>query len=211
MPEVEPAAQLDRLEVVRIFDYGLHGVRRPGDPAAAAQAADRRPREDRLPGIRPRPSLGRRLDMAARRAFPATTTALLLLAAAAPFGIADQAELHAALALGCVFFWSLFRPASMPPPVVFLIGLLADLLGYVPPGVGVLTLLLVHGLALRWRRVLTRQGFVLVWLAFAGVGAGAAALNWALTSLLTCGCCRPAPACSRRWSPPPSTPRSPCC
>ena len=28
-PEVEPAARLDRLEVVRIFDYGLRGVRPP--------------------------------------------------------------------------------------------------------------------------------------------------------------------------------------
>jgi rod shape-determining protein MreC len=26
VPEVEPAARLDRLEVVRLFDYGLHGV-----------------------------------------------------------------------------------------------------------------------------------------------------------------------------------------
>lgn len=40
-PEVEPAARLDRLEVVRIFDYGLRGVRppesaaRPSPPAGA--------------------------------------------------------------------------------------------------------------------------------------------------------------------------------
>ena len=26
VPEVEPAARLDRLEVVRIFDYGLRGI-----------------------------------------------------------------------------------------------------------------------------------------------------------------------------------------
>ena len=140
---------------------------------------------DRLPGIRPRESLGRRLDMAARWAFPASTSALLLLAAAAPFGVPGQAEVQAAIALGCVFFWSLFRPASMLPAVVFAIGLLADLLGYAPPGVGVLSLLLVHGLALRWRRVLTRLGFLLVWLAFVGVAAGAAALQWVLTSALT--------------------------
>ena len=149
---------------------------------------------DRLPGIRPRESLGRRLDMAARWAFPTTTTALLLLAAAAPFGVPGQAEAQAAVALGSVFFWSLFRPASMLPVMVFLIGLLADLLGYAPPGVGVLSLLLVHGLALRWRRVLTRQGFLVVWLAFAGVGAGAGALQWALTSALTWRLLPPGPA-----------------
>lgn len=148
---------------------------------------------DRLPGIRPRESIGRRLDMAARWAFPATTTALMLLATAAPFGVPGQAELQAAVALACVFFWSLFRPGAMLPAVVFLIGLLADLLGDAPPGVSVLSLLLVHGLALRWRRFLTRQSFLLVWLAFAGVGAGAAALQWALTSALIWRLLPPAP------------------
>ena len=140
---------------------------------------------NRLPGIRPRQNLGRRLDMAARLSFPGSTTALLLLATAAPLGLPGQAELQTSIALAGVFFWSLFRPASMPPAVVFAIGLLADLLGYAPPGVGVLTLLVAHGLALRWRRVLVRQGFLLVWLAFVGVACGAAAAQWALTSLLT--------------------------
>jgi rod shape-determining protein MreD len=140
---------------------------------------------DKLPGIRPRQNLPRLLDMAARRGFPGSTTALLLLFSAAPLGIPGQAELQGAVSLACVFFWSLFRPASMPPSVVFGIGLLTDLLGYAPPGVGVLTLLIVHGLALRWRRVLVRQGFMVVWLAFAAIGGGAAALEWALTSLLT--------------------------
>lgn len=139
---------------------------------------------DRVPGIRPRQSLWRRLDIASRRHFPAATTALLLILASAPLGLPGQAELQIALATGCVFFWSLFRPASMLPPVVFLLGVLADLLGYGPIGVEVLTLLLVHGVAFRWRRVLARQGFVLVWLAFVGVAATAAALSWALTSLL---------------------------
>lgn len=129
-------------------------------------------------------SLGRRLDMAARRSFPATSTALLLLIAACPLGVPGLPEVQAASGLACVFFWSLFRPASMPPPVVFLLGLLVDLLSYAPPGVGVLTMLGMHGLALRWRRGLVPLGFVAVWLSFAGLAALAAAMQWALTSLL---------------------------
>ncbi len=140
---------------------------------------------DRLPGIRPRQSLWRRLDATARWSFPASSTALALMLTAAPLGLPGQPELQGAIALASVFFWSLFRPASMPPAVVFGIGLLVDLLGYAPPGVSVLTLLIAHGLALRWRRVLVRQGFLLVWLAFVGVAAGAATLQWMLTSLLT--------------------------
>lgn len=139
---------------------------------------------DRVPGIRPRPSLGRRLDMAARAGFPATCTVLLMLLAAVPFGFAGQAALIPAVATISVYFWTLFRPASMPPVVVFPIGLLLDLLGYLPLGVGVLVLLAVHGFALRWQRFLARQSFVLIWIAFAGFAAAAAALCWALASLL---------------------------
>jgi rod shape-determining protein MreC len=42
VPEVEPAAQLDRLEVVRIFDYGLHGVVPPEAASPRMQSAERR-------------------------------------------------------------------------------------------------------------------------------------------------------------------------
>jgi rod shape-determining protein MreD len=141
-------------------------------------------RADQTPGIRPRATLGRGLDVAARYAFPAGCTVLLMLLAEAPLGIADQAALLPAVTLACVYFWSLFRPGAMPPPVVFAIGLLFDLLGYLPLGVGALTLLTVHGLAVRWREVLMRQGFVAASLAFAGFAVGAAALGWVLTTVL---------------------------
>ena len=140
---------------------------------------------ERTPGIRPRPSLWRHLDIAARRSFPGASTALLLLLLAGPLGLPGQAELQGALALGCVFFWSLFRPASLPPPLVFALGVLADLLGYGPVGIGLLTLLIAHGLAMLWRRELTRQGFLVVWLVFVAVAAGAGVLQWMLNSLLT--------------------------
>jgi rod shape-determining protein MreC len=49
VPEVEPAARLDRLEVVRLFDYGLRGVQPPeaGGREAGGRSADARP-GDRL-------------------------------------------------------------------------------------------------------------------------------------------------------------------
>ena len=40
VPEVEPAARLDRLEIVRLFDFGLRGVVAP--EASGLRAADRR-------------------------------------------------------------------------------------------------------------------------------------------------------------------------
>lgn len=138
----------------------------------------------KLPGIRPRPTLWRKLDAASRAALPATTTALLLLLLAAPLHLPGQAQLQPATAMACVFFWSLFRPGSMNPPVVFVLGLLSDLLGLAPPGISVLVLLIIHGLAVKWR-MLASQGFLVVWLAFVVVAAGGALLAWLLTSVLT--------------------------
>lgn len=139
----------------------------------------------RTPGIRPRETLRRRLDALSRRSFPAGCTAALLLLAAAPLDLPGQAQLQVAVALGCVFFWSLAWPAGMTPLAVFLLGLLADLLGLTPPGVLVLVLLAAHALTAGCRRVLAQQGFLAVWLAFAVVAAGAAVMEWAMVGLLS--------------------------
>jgi rod shape-determining protein MreD len=150
--------------------------------------------DEQRPGIRPRPTVGRRLDVTARHAFPASCTILLMLLTQAPFGISGQAALLPAVTFASVWFWSLFRPTAMPPPVVFMIGLLFDLLGWLPIGVGVLTLLMAHGLAQRWRRPLAPHGFALVWFAFACVAVAASSLDWALGMLLTWRLLPPGPA-----------------
>jgi len=149
---------------------------------------------DRRPGIRPRPTFGRRLDIAARASFPASMTILLMLLAQAPMELNGQAALLPAVALCSIWFWSLVRPDAMPPPLVFLIGLLADLLGYMPAGVGVFTFLSVHGVALRMRRTLAQHGFALIWLTFALVAAGASLVMWLLVMLLTLRVLSPDPA-----------------
>ena len=140
---------------------------------------------DRIPGVRARLTMGRRLDIVWRHAFPGTTSLLLMLLSLAPFGFWGQAALLPTVALTCVWFWSLFRPTAMAPPVVFLIGILLDLLGFLPPGVGAVTLLTAHGIAQRLRRLLSRQGFTIVWLIFIAVACCIAAMNWAFVSLLT--------------------------
>ena len=145
--------------------------------------ADRRP-ADRTPGIRPRPTLGRRLDRAGRGVFPVVGTIGSMLLATAPFGFADPAALLPAVAIGEVYFWSLYRPAAMPPAAAFGIGLLLDLLGYLPVGVGVLMLLAVHGTARHLRRTLAPAGFFSTCIAYAGFALGASGIGWGLASLL---------------------------
>ena len=150
---------------------------------------------ERRPGIRPRPTIWRRLDAAARRALPVTFSAILVLLLCAPLDLPQQQVLLPGAAMGSVFFWSVFRPASMPAPMVFLLGLLTDLLSFSPPGVAILTLLIVHAVGLGWRHGLARQGFLVVWLLFLLVAAGAVALDWVLACAFALRLLPPQPAC----------------
>jgi len=149
---------------------------------------------DKKPGIRPALTLWHTLDVAARYAFPSLLTALVLLLLSTPLGIPGQAQMQPAWAMASVYFWTLFRPASLPAGVVFALGLLLDLLAQGPVGVGVLILLLTHATALRGRRWLTRQGFAIVWLFFILIAGVAAALEWGLVAALTWRVLPPWPA-----------------
>ena len=135
---------------------------------------------ERRPGIRPRPTLGRRLDAAARRAAPVTFSLCLVLLLCAPFGLPQQQALLPGAVMASVFFWSVFRPASMPAAMVFVLGLLYDLLSFSPPGIAILTLLIVHIVGLGWRHGLARQGFLVVWMVFVLVAGAAILLDWSL-------------------------------
>lgn len=129
----------------------------------------------------PAPGLLRRLEAAARTLFPPVSGGVLMILAAAPVGLPSTVE---AVTLPVVFFWSIFRPASMSPPAVFLLGLLQDLLTMSPFGTGVLTLLVLHAVALRFRSFIARQSFLVVWVLFCLFAQFAAVLDWALQALL---------------------------
>ena len=140
---------------------------------------------DKKPGIRPRLGVWHQMDVASRHAFPAAQTTIVLLLLAAPIGMPGQAQIQSAWTMACIYFWSLYRPAALPALLVFGIGLLLDLMAQGPVGIGVLLLLLIHAVALKFRRALTRSGFGDVWLAFIGVAAAASAGKWVLTCFLT--------------------------
>jgi len=135
-----------------------------------------------------------RLDAASRHAVPVLVCVLILLLLSTPLGLPGQAAMQPVWALTNVYFWSLYRPASLPAASVFAIGLLLDLLTQGPIGAGVLILLTVHGTALRLRRFLTRRSFALVWLVFMAFAAAASGAEWLLVSLLTWRALSPGPA-----------------
>jgi rod shape-determining protein MreD len=132
----------------------------------------------------PRRTLLQRLDLAAHEAAPAALTLLLVLASCLPPLVPGQPGLIPSALPASVFFWTLYRPRLMAPPAVFFLGLVQDLLSGAPLGVNTLLALLMHAAVLTQRRVLARQSFLIVWIAFVMLAAALLALGWVLRSLL---------------------------
>jgi len=139
----------------------------------------------RGPAMRRRQSVWRQLDIASRYAFPIGFLVFGLFLIGMPFGLPGQAELRPVYAMACVFFWSLYRPSSLPAPLVALTGLLLDLLGLSPIGLWAVLLLLLHGAILAVRRRLIPQSFFFTWAVFSCAAALLSGLAWAAQSLLT--------------------------
>ncbi len=127
----------------------------------------------------------RQLDAAARWFFPCTTLIFGLFVIGMPFGVPGQAALRPVYAMACVYFWSLYRPASLPAPLVALCGLLLDLMGLSSLGVWAVLLLLLQWVTLLLRRKLVPARFLLVWAAFILMAAVSVGLAWAVESALT--------------------------
>ncbi len=130
------------------------------------------------------PDLWRELDRAARRGVPACGAIMTMILLALPGILPFQPALRASIVVISVFFWSLYRPASLPAPVILLIGLLLGLLGGSPLGLWAVLLLLEHGAVLRLRRRLMAWSFSRVWLIFTIMSLGIGAMQWLARCLL---------------------------
>jgi rod shape-determining protein MreD len=83
-----------------------------------------------------------------------------------------------------VYYWAVHRPSALPAPVVFFVGLLADLLSGGFLGVNVLVLLLVYAATVALRRWFVGASFAVVWWSFAVASSLALVLTWMITWFL---------------------------
>lgn len=131
-----------------------------------------------------RPTFAQQLDIAWRAALPVFLTLLLLFLSLLSWQLPKLGTIGAACVMVSVFYWSLHQPGLMTMWGVLAVGLLHDLLTLAPFGVGVLVLLLIHGVAVSRRKAVTALPFFLIWMIFGLVAAGAAFLIWILVSIL---------------------------
>lgn len=65
-----------------------------------------------------------------------------------------------------IFFWAVFRPNALSAGVIFVAGLLVDLLTGVPIGAHAFLYVLVFSVSKSQRRFLSGQGFMMLWFCF---------------------------------------------
>jgi len=128
--------------------------------------------------------LWQRLDQLARNVSPFAITVLLLIIGLVPLRLPYLPPLSITLVLVSVYYWAVHRPSALPAPTVFLLGLMADLLGGGFLGVNALVLLAAYASAMGLRPWLVGASFAIVWWGFAILSAGALLLTWVITWFL---------------------------
>lgn len=122
------------------------------------------------------------LDLVLRGLTPILLTLALVVIARLPFGFEEFETAMPLLILMCVYYWTIYRPQLLPPVVIFLFGLLHDLMTNGPIGLMALVLLLVYWLVDAQRRVFLGSSFVVGWWGFGLVAVGAETLIYLLAS-----------------------------
>lgn len=114
---------------------------------------------------------------------PTFTVLVLALLTVLPLHIPGYAAVTPAFVLMGVYHWTIYRPELLPPVVIFVVGVVLDLLCGAPLGVSPLVLLVGHASVLRQRRHFVGRLFPFVWAGFALLAVGAIAASWGIGSL----------------------------
>lgn len=131
-----------------------------------------------------KPSFWHRLDKFARDLTPFGLVFLLLIIDAVPFHIPGFAQVAPLLPMIGIYFWAVYRPDLMPATAVFALGILHDFLSGLPVGVSAVTFLAVLGVGMAQRAFFFGKSFLIVWLGFVIVAAGAITMQWLMLSVI---------------------------
>ena len=139
-------------------------------------------------------TLWQQLDILARQITPFILTLAVMIAAMVPLQLPNFAQVMPWLALAAVYYWSVHRPDLMPAVAVFAVGVFHDLAAGTVLGVGAAALVLVHAAVLSQRRFFMSRSFLVIWLGFVVIAAGAILLAWLLNAALLGALIDPRPA-----------------
>ena len=124
------------------------------------------------------------VDNVAKLATPTLLTILLVPVSLVPLQIPNAGPVFPDIILIAIYYWSVYRPDLMPYWMVFMIGLLQDLLGGDALGVSSMIFLAVYGAVVAQRRFFMSRSFVMIWAGFVMVAAGVVVLSWGLQTMV---------------------------
>ncbi len=124
-----------------------------------------------------------RFGRALRSTIPGLALMLCIFVTALPTGVPYFADVTPFLSLMAVYYWSIYRPDLMPVLLVFVAGLVQDVVTGNPLGLMALVLVLVHGIGVSQRGVFLGKSFPVEWWGFGLVALGAGIVAWILASL----------------------------
>ncbi|HKU94928.1 MAG TPA: hypothetical protein VJR58_06610 [Vineibacter sp.] len=128
------------------------------------------------------------VDRALYAALPGALVALLILLTLAPIRLPDVMAAAPLLPLMAVYHFCLFRAEALPAWLLFVFGMLYDLLqGGVgaPVGLSALQFLLIRQVILGNQKYLVSVSFTFIWLGYALLSAVAVTLAWCVVTLLS--------------------------
>jgi rod shape-determining protein MreD len=126
---------------------------------------------------------GEKISLGGRFALPYAFMAVLfaLNVIAVPYPMSGTVKIP--FILMTLYYWSIYRPTLVPPPLAFCTGLLMDLLSGLPVGLNAALLVAIQWLVSDQRRFLTGQPFIVIWLGFGLLNAFATLLQWGMFGL----------------------------
>lgn len=83
-----------------------------------------------------------------------------------------------------IYYWAMYRPAILPSWLLFVSGLVFDIVSGLPLGINALSYVLLGWLITRRRRFLLSQPFPVIWFFFGIFSAAMLALQWAVFCIL---------------------------
>ena len=120
---------------------------------------------------------------AGRQTVPVMTMLLLVLIGSMPLGSLHTFEIFPMLNIIVIFYWTVYRPDLVPPVVLFLIGLIDDVVMGTPLGLMACVFVLLYGVTLTQRQFFIGKPFYVTWLGFSVISAVCICLIWVLVAL----------------------------
>ena len=125
-----------------------------------------------------------RLDLIVRCLSPFFLILVLVVLGQVPMHIPGFAEVAPILPLMAVYHWAIYRPDLLPVTAVFFAGLMQDALSGMPFGVNAAVFVGVHIAVISQQVFFQGKSFLIIWLGFAMVAAGAVVMIWLLNAMI---------------------------